>query len=58
MLLKKRSFHATQGIIPEIEIPAEWAKLSGEAIAARTDVPDFIRDVVDPINALCEVFGR
>jgi pyruvate-ferredoxin/flavodoxin oxidoreductase len=38
--------------VTKVEIQAEWAKLGGGAIASRTDVPDFIRDVVDPVNGL------
>ncbi len=36
----------------KVEVPAEWTKFNGDQPAARTDVPDFIKNVVDPINAL------
>lgn len=41
--------------ISKIEIPAEWAELEGEAkfgIERGDDVPDFIKTIMDPINAL------
>ncbi len=40
------------GEVTKVEVPAEWAKLSSDPIAARTDVPDFIKNVCDPINGL------
>ena len=40
--------------VEKVEIPAEWASLSSEAAAKVVDMtrPEFVRNVVDPINAL------
>ena len=40
--------------VEKVEIPAEWASLSSEATAKVVDMtrPEFVRNVVDPINAL------
>ena len=40
--------------VEKVEIPAEWASLSSEAAAKAVDMtrPEFVRNVVDPINAL------
>ena len=40
--------------VEKVEIPAEWASLSSEAAAKSVDMtrPEFVRNVVDPINAL------
>ncbi len=40
--------------VEKVEIPAEWASLSLEAAAKAVDMtrPEFVRNVVDPINAL------
>ena len=40
--------------VEKVEIPAKWASLSGEAAAKVVDMtrPEFVRNVVDPINAL------
>lgn len=38
------------GEYKEVEIPAEWANLEDEA-ETETNVPEFIRDIVRPINA-------
>ena len=40
--------------VEKVEIPAEWASLSSEAAAKVVDMtrPEFVRKVVDPINAL------
>ena len=40
--------------VEKVEIPAEWASLSSEAVAKAVDMtrPEFVRNVVDPINAL------
>ncbi|MBW6499295.1 MAG: pyruvate:ferredoxin (flavodoxin) oxidoreductase [Bacteroidales bacterium] len=35
----------------EVQIPAEWKKLEVKAAEKRTDIPEFIRDIVFPINA-------
>ena len=38
----------------KVEVPAEWASLSSEIVAKNVDMsrPEFVRNVVDPINAL------
>ncbi|MBR6815208.1 MAG: pyruvate:ferredoxin (flavodoxin) oxidoreductase, partial [Alistipes sp.] len=40
--------------VEKVEIPAEWASLSLEVAAKAVDMsrPEFVRNVVDPINAL------
>lgn len=41
------------GMIEKVEVPAEWAKLKVEKKTDnRKNVPDFIRNVVEPINFL------
>lgn len=41
------------GNIEKVEIPAEWANLDGKKkFTTETDVPDFVKDVVFPINSL------
>jgi pyruvate-ferredoxin/flavodoxin oxidoreductase len=35
----------------EVKIPAEWKKIELKAEKKRTDIPEFIRDIVYPINA-------
>ena len=42
------------GIGEKVEIPAEWASIEVKAAAATVDMsrPEFVRNVVDPINAL------
>ncbi|MBN2165211.1 MAG: pyruvate:ferredoxin (flavodoxin) oxidoreductase [Marinilabiliaceae bacterium] len=39
------------GAVTKVEVPAEWAKLEDKGLAFRTDVPDFIKNIVFPINA-------
>jgi len=50
------NFHAVEkgGNVTKIEVPAEWAKLEDDFVGIKHDkkVPDFITNVVDPINAL------
>ena len=40
--------------VEKVEIPAEWASIEVKAAAANVDMsrPEFVRNVVDPINAL------
>ncbi len=41
------------GNVHKVEIPAEWAKLEGKKKTEKTSgLPDFIRDVAEPINSL------
>jgi pyruvate-ferredoxin/flavodoxin oxidoreductase len=40
------------GEVTKIDIPADWKSLSGEKVSAELDVPDFIKNVVMPINAM------
>ncbi len=40
------------GEVIAIEVPADWKNLDVKPEAKRDDVPDFIRDIVFPINAL------
>ncbi|MDZ7743851.1 MAG: pyruvate:ferredoxin (flavodoxin) oxidoreductase [Bacteroidota bacterium] len=40
------------GQVIEIKVPKEWAKLDGKDKKAERNVPDFIKNVVDPINHL------
>ena len=40
------------GEVEKIEVPAEWAKLGPDEIADNGNVPDFIKNVVQPINAM------
>jgi len=41
------------GNVEKVEIPADWAKLDGKKkFTTETDVPDFVKDVVFPINSL------
>ena len=35
----------------EVKIPSEWKKIEVKAEKKRTDIPEFIRDIVYPINA-------
>ncbi len=39
------------GAVTKVDVPAEWAQLEDKALEFRTDVPDFIKDIVFPINA-------
>ena len=36
----------------KIEIPAEWANIKVVKAKDTRDIPDFIRDVMEPINAM------
>ena len=36
----------------KVEVSAEWKNLSSEIPVNRTNVPDFIKEIVDPINSL------
>ena len=40
------------GDVTQIEVPAEWADLGEDAAAERKVVPDFIRNIVEPMNDL------
>ncbi|MDC0584535.1 pyruvate:ferredoxin (flavodoxin) oxidoreductase [Bacteroidales bacterium] len=40
------------GEVVKIEVPAEWANLSETVEEDKRDIPAFIKDVVEPINAL------
>ncbi len=40
------------GQVIKLEVPKEWAKLDGKDKKAERNVPDFIKNVVDPINHL------
>ncbi len=39
------------GNVTKIEVPAEWAKLEDEVDTSNDNLPDFIKNVVMPINA-------
>jgi pyruvate-ferredoxin/flavodoxin oxidoreductase len=40
------------GEVTKVEVPAEWKNIDVKPAAKRDDVPDFIRDIVFPINSL------
>jgi len=40
------------GEVIKVEVPADWKNLDVKPAAERTDVPDFIKDMVYPINSL------
>ncbi len=40
------------GDVTEIEVPAEWANLGEDDNIAKKQVPDFIRNIVEPMNDL------
>jgi len=40
------------GELTKIEIPADWSKLTVTKIADGRNIPDFIKNVVEPINSL------
>jgi pyruvate-ferredoxin/flavodoxin oxidoreductase len=50
----KMNFAAVEkgGDVVEIKVPAEWADLKIEKVKEDTSKPDFVRNVVEPINAL------
>ncbi|MGQ1946860.1 pyruvate:ferredoxin (flavodoxin) oxidoreductase [Geofilum sp. OHC36d9] len=37
--------------ITKIDVPAEWAKLSDEVVVENKKLPDFIKNIVNPMNA-------
>jgi pyruvate-ferredoxin/flavodoxin oxidoreductase len=37
--------------ITKIEVPAEWAKLSDDVVVENKKLPDFIKNIVNPMNA-------
>ncbi|MFP4470781.1 MAG: pyruvate:ferredoxin (flavodoxin) oxidoreductase [Bacteroidales bacterium] len=39
------------GDVEQVEVPAEWSELSPEQEKDTRDIPDFIKNVVEPINA-------
>ncbi|GBU08191.1 pyruvate-flavodoxin oxidoreductase [Bacteroidales bacterium] len=39
------------GDVTKVEVPAEWASLETEVLTSQSKVPDFIANVVRPINA-------
>ncbi|NPA37192.1 MAG: pyruvate:ferredoxin (flavodoxin) oxidoreductase [Chlorobi bacterium] len=40
------------GDVTEIEVPKEWASLTDDETTAKKQVPDFIRNIVEPMNNL------
>ena len=40
------------GEVYKVEVPAEWAKIEIISKADERDIPDFIKNVVEPINAM------
>jgi pyruvate-ferredoxin/flavodoxin oxidoreductase len=38
--------------VVRVDVPAEWASLAPKAVADNADVPDFVKKVVLPVNAL------
>ncbi len=40
------------GDVTQIEVPAEWANLTEEVEVSKKQVPDFIKNVMQPINSL------
>ncbi len=40
------------GDVVKVEVPAEWSKLKAEEIEFDTDVPEFVRKIAQPINAM------
>ncbi|HNX21576.1 MAG TPA: pyruvate:ferredoxin (flavodoxin) oxidoreductase [Bacteroidales bacterium] len=39
------------GDVTKVEIPAEWAKIEVKPVVDTRDIPDFIKNVVEPMNA-------
>ncbi len=39
------------GVVEEVKIPAEWKKIEIKAKSDDRDIPDFIKNIVEPINA-------
>jgi pyruvate-ferredoxin/flavodoxin oxidoreductase len=40
------------GDIEKVAVPSEWKSLTVKSIAEKSDIPEFIRNVVNPINGL------
>ena len=40
------------GAVTKVEVSADWAKLTDEEVTDERDIPDFIKNVVEPINNL------
>ncbi len=40
------------GEVEKVEVPAEWSKLKPKAAEEEMNLPDFIRNVVNPINSM------
>ncbi len=40
------------GDVTQIEVPAEWANITEEANTIKKQVPDFIKNIMEPINSL------
>jgi len=40
------------GEVEKVDVPAEWANLGPDEITSNANVPDFIKNVVQPINAM------
>ncbi len=38
--------------VHKVEIPAEWANIKVEKVKDTRDIPDFIREIMEPINAM------
>ena len=38
--------------VHKVEIPAEWANIKVSKVKDTRDIPDFIRDIMEPINAM------
>src|SRR5450756_2526293 len=38
--------------VEKIEIPAEWANIKVKKVTDTRDIPDFIREVMEPINSM------
>ncbi|MDX9891917.1 MAG: pyruvate:ferredoxin (flavodoxin) oxidoreductase [Bacteroidales bacterium] len=39
------------GDVTKVEIPAEWAKIDVKPVVDTRDIPDFIKNIVEPMNA-------
>jgi len=40
------------GAVTKVEVPADWAKLTVEEVKDERDIPDFVKNVAEPINKL------
>ncbi len=38
------------GVITKVEVPKEWSKLDGKDVEEYEDIPEFIREIVHPVN--------